>query len=404
MIIKEEILEELLKDCTSPEDLMGKNGLVKQLTKSLIEKALDGEITHHLGHSRHSKSGGKKTNYRNGSNSKNLRTNLGEIEIESPRDRNGTFEPKLVEKRQTKFKEFDNKIISMYARGMSNRDIEEHLKDIYGVEVSAQFITNVTDSVIEEVVAWQNRPLDEVYPIMYMDALRIKTRENGHIINKALYLAMGVNLEGHKEVLGMWLAKTEGAKFWLNVITELKNRGVNDIFIACVDGLTGFEDAIHSIYPETEVQLCIVHMIRNSLKYVPYKDRKKLSTDLKKVYTTTNADSARLALEDFKEKWDSKYPTIYEIWNRNWEGIIPFLAYPEYIRKAIYTTNAIESLNHTLRKITKTKGSFPTDNAVFKLIYLGLQNASKKWTMPIRDWKLALNQFAIIFEGRFPLT
>jgi len=315
----------------------------------------------------------------------------------------GTFEPQIIGKRQRNFKEFDDKIISMYARGMSSRDIQGHLYDIYGIEVSAEFISNVTDSIVEEVTAWQNRPLDEIYPIVYLDAIRIKTKDNGHIINKAVYLALGVNIEGNKEALGMWIAKTEGAKFWLQIMTELKNRGVNDIFIACVDGLTGFEEAINSVYPQTQVQLCIVHMIRNSLKYVPYKDRKKITPDLKAIYTAANSEAARLELEKFKQKWDNKYPTIYEIWNAKWDGIIPFLAYPEYIRKAIYTTNAIESLNHSLRKITKTKGSFSHDTAVFKLIYLGLKNASKKWTMPIRDWKQALNQFAIIFEGRFPI-
>ena len=404
MIIKEEILDELLKGCKNKEEIVGKNGLIKELTKSLIERALAGELTHHLGHDKYERNEQEnRINYRNGTGSKKVITNHGEIKIETPRDREGTCEPQIIGKRQRNFKEFDDKIISMYARGMSSRDIQGHLYDIYGIEVSAEFISNVTDSIVEEVTAWQNRPLDEIYPIVYLDAIRIKTKDNGHIINKAVYLALGVNIEGNKEALGMWIAKTEGAKFWLQIMTELKNRGVNDIFIACVDGLTGFEEAINSVYPQTQVQLCIVHMIRNSLKYVPYKDRKKITPDLKAIYTAANSEAARLELEKFKQKWDNKYPTIYEIWNAKWDGIIPFLAYPEYIRKAIYTTNAIESLNHSLRKITKTKGSFSNDTAVFKLIYLGLKNASKKWTMPIRDWKQALNQFAIIFEGRFPI-
>tara|TARA_B110000914_G_C15462430_1_gene446529 strand:+ start:83 stop:1291 length:1209 start_codon:yes stop_codon:yes gene_type:complete len=398
MAIRQELLEELLKDYKSPEDLLGQGGLLKELTKALVEKALDGELTHHLGYSKHSAS--KSDNARNGKSKKGLLTDHGKMEIVSPRDRNGSFEPELVKKRQTRFDGFDDKILSMYSRGMTVREIQGHLEDIYAVEVSPDLISSVTDSVLEEVRAWQNRPLDAVYPIVFMDALRVKIRDNGHVINKAVYMALGVNLDGHKEVLGLWVAKEEGAKFWLKVVTELKNRGVKDMFIACVDGLKGFPEAIESVYPETQVQLCIVHMVRNSLRFVPWKDKKAVVADLKTIYTATNAEMAKENLKSFRTKWNEKYPTIADSWERNWEGFIPFLSYPDYIRKAIYTTNAIESLNRSLRKVSKNRGSFPNDESALKLLYLALSNISKKWTMPIRLWKQALNQFVILFPGR----
>jgi putative transposase len=392
------IRQELLKDYKSPEDLLGQGGLLKELTKALVEKALDGELTHHLGYSKHSAS--KSDNARNGKSKKGLLTDHGKMEIVSPRDRNGSFEPELVKKRQTRFDGFDDKILSMYSRGMTVREIQGHLEDIYAVEVSPDLISSVTDSVLEEVRAWQNRPLDAVYPIVFMDALRVKIRDNGHVINKAVYMALGVNLDGHKEVLGLWVAKEEGAKFWLKVVTELKNRGLKDMFIACVDGLKGFPEAIESVYPETQVQLCIVHMVRNSLRFVPWKDKKAVVADLKTIYTATNAEMAKENLKSFRTKWNEKYPTIADSWERNWEGLIPFLSYPDYIRKAIYTTNAIESLNRSLRKVSKNRGSFPNDESALKLLYLALSNISKKWTMPIRLWKQALNQFVILFPGR----
>ena len=398
MAIRQELLEELLKDYKSPEDLLGQGGLLKELTKALVEKALDGELTHHLGYPKHSVS--KNDNARNGKSKKGLITGHGKMEIVSPRDRNGSFEPELVKKRQTRFDGFDDKILSMYARGMTVREIQGHLEDIYAVEVSPDLISSVTDSVLEEVKAWQDRPLDVVYPIVFMDALRVKIRDNGHVINKAVYMALGVNLDGNKEVLGLWVAKEEGAKFWLKVVTELKNRGVKDMFIACVDGLKGFPEAIESVYPETQVQLCVVHMVRNSLRFVPWKDKKAVVADLKTIYTATNAEEARENLKAFRSKWNEKYPTIADSWERNWEGLIPFLSYPDYIRKAIYTTNAIESLNRSLRKISKNRGSFPNDESALKLLYLALRNISKKWTMPIRLWKQALNQFVILFPGR----
>jgi len=398
MAIRQELLEELLKDYKSPEDLLGQGGLLKELTKALVEKALDGELTHHLGYPKYSSS--KNDNARNGKSKKGLLTDHGKMEIVSPRDRNGSFEPELVKKRQTRFDGFDDKILSMYARGMTVREIQGHLEEIYAVEVSLDLISSVTDSVLEEVKAWQNRTLDAVYPIVFMDALRVKIRDNGHVINKAVYMALGVNLDGNKEVLGLWVAKEEGAKFWLKVVTELKNRGVKDMFIACVDGLKGFPEAIESVYPETQVQLCIVHMVRNSLRFVPWKDKKAVVADLKTIYTATNAEVAKENLNAFRSKWNEKYPTIADSWERNWEGLIPFLSYPDYIRKAIYTTNAIESLNRSLRKVSKNRGSFPNDESALKLLYLALRNISKKWTMPIRLWKQALNQFVILFPGR----
>jgi len=398
MAIRQELLEELLQDYKSPEDLLGQGGLLKELTKALVEKALDGELTHHLGYPKHSSS--KNDNARNGKSKKGLLTDHGKMEIVSPRDRNGSFEPELVKKRQTRFDGFDEKILSLYARGMTVREIQGHLEDLYGVEVSPDLISSVTDSVLEEVRLWQNRSLDAVYPIIFLDALRVKIRDSGHVVNKAVYMALGVNLDGTKEVLGLWIAKEEGAKFWLKVVTELKNRGVKDMFIACVDGLKGFPEAIESVYPETQIQLCIVHMVRNSLRFVPWKDKKVVAADLKTIYSAANAEMAEENLKVFRNRWDEKYPTIADSWERNWQGVVPFLGYPNYIRKAIYTTNAIESLNRSLRKITKNRGSFPNDESALKLLYLALENIAKKWTMPIREWKQALNQFAILFPGR----
>ena len=403
MDIDEKLLDELLKDYKKPEDLIGENGLMKQLTKRLIERAMSAEMDEHLGYKRNSIKGNNTGNSRNGNSTKKVRTDNGELEITQPRDREGEFEPQIIKKHQKHFNGFDDKILSMYSLGMTVRDIQGHLKDIYGVDVSPDLISNVTDRVVEDVKNWQVRPLDRIYPIIYLDAIRIKVRDNGQVINKAFYLAMGVNIDGMKDVLGIWIANTEGAKFWAMIVSELKNRGVEDIFIACVDGLKGFEEAIASVFPKTQVQLCIVHMIRNSLRYVSYKERKAMAADLKTIYTAPNAEAAGIALEKFREIWDMKYPSVGEMWKRNWEGIIPFLAYPDYIRKAIDTTNAIESLNKSIRKRTKTKGSFPTDEAATKTMYLCLQSAQKKWTMPIRQWGQALNQFAIIFEGRFTL-
>jgi len=404
MEIREELLDELVQGYQSPEEILGENGLLKHLTKAILERCLRGELTHHLGYAKHEVKGRHSGNSRNGNSQKTVTGELGEIPIKVPRDRKGTFEPQILPKGQTRFSGFDDKIISLYARGMTTRDIQSHLEEIYGVEISPALISNVTDAVEEEVKVWQNRVLDAVYPIVYMDAIRVKVRHNGQIQNKAIYLAIGITMEGVKEVLGMWTSETEGAKFWLQIVTELKNRGVKEIFIACVDGLKGFPDAIESVYPKAQVQLCIVHMVRHSLKYVSWKRRKEVATDLKTIYTAATAEQATVNLEEFSRKWDREYPTISVSWRNNWERIIPLFGYPPGIRKVIYTTNAIESLNMSLRKVTKNRGSFPNDESVFKLLYLALRNIAKKWTMPLWDWKSALNQFAILFKERMPLA
>lgn len=402
MAIENELLDRLFADFkyTKPEDLIGENGLLKQLTKGLLERALRAELTDHLGHEKHGVIVTKGGNARNGKSAKTIKGEFGKMPIEVPRDRDATFAPVIIPKGQTRFTGFDDKIISLYARGMTTREIQGHLEDIYGVDVSPSLISSVTDAVAEEVKIWQNRPLDALYPIVYMDAVRVKVRDNGHVSNKAVYLALGVTTDGIKEVLGMWVAENEGAKFWLQIVTELQNRGVEDIFIACVDGLKGFPEAIETVFPRTQVQLCLVHMVRHSLKYVSWKQRKEVAADLKTIYQAPTAEQAEMNLSAFEVKWDKTHPSIGQSWRRNWEHITPFFAYPPEIRKVIYTTNAIESLNMSLRKVTKNRGSFPNDAAMFKLLYLALNNIAKKWTMPIRDWKAALNRFSIQFEGR----
>jgi putative transposase len=398
-----DLIDQLLKDYKSPEDVLGENGLLKQLTKAVLERALKAELSHHLGYEKHYPKGNNSGNARNGKSNKTLKGDFGSLPIEVPRDRQSSFEPKIVAKGQTRFDGFDDKILSLYARGMTVRDIQSHLEEIYQVEVSPSLISQVTDAVKDEVRAWQSRPLEPLYPIIYLDAIMVKIRDGAHILNKALYLVIGVNFEGIKEVLGMWVAQTEGAKFWLGVVTELRNRGVVDIFIACVDGLKGLPEAIETVYPHTQVQQCIVHMVRQSLNYVNWKARKEVAADLRLIYTSATREQAEDRLEEFAEKWDSKYPTISPAWRRNWERIVPFLAYPQEIRKVIYTTNAIESVNRGLRKIIKNRGSFPNDEAALKLLYLALGNISQKWTKPIKEWKAALNRFAIVFEGRLPI-
>ncbi len=402
MATTDELLDALMKDYKKPEDLIGENGLLKQLTKKLMERAMQAEMTEHLGYEKHAPTGRKSGNSRNGSYQKNVKGEFGTLDITVPRDRNSSFEPIILPKGESRFTGFDDKIISMYARGMTTRDIQAHLEEIYGVEVSPTLVSQVTQAVTEEITLWQNRPLDEVYPIVYLDAVRVKVRHDGRVINKAVYLAIAVTFAGVKEVLGMWTAETEGAKFWLQVVTELKNRGVRDIFIACVDGLKGFPEAIEAVFPDTQVQLCIVHMVRHSLNFVSWKQRKEVADDLKQIYQAPTVQQAAANLEQFEAKWNATHPTIGKSWRRNWERIIPLFSYPPEIRKAIYTTNAIESLNMSLRKVTKNRGSFPSDEAMLKLLYLALKNIAKKWTMPIRDWKSALNQFTIIFENRMP--
>ena len=397
--VPKELLDSLLADYRKPEDLIGENGLLKQLTKLLVEKALEAEMADHLGHNKNGPVENPAGNTRNGKSKKTLKGEFGELPIEIPRDRHGTFEPQLIPKHQTRWTGFDDKILSLYARGMTVREIQSHLEELYGTEVSPTLISSITDAVIEEVKAWQSRPLDALYPIVYLDCIHVKVRD-GSVRVKAVYLAIGINMSGEKEVLGLWIAQTEGAKFWLQVVTELRNRGVQDIFIACVDGLKGFPEAIEAVYPRAAVQLCIVHMVRNSLNYVSWKMRAEVAADLKQIYTATTADEAEQRLGEFEGKWDDAYLPIGQSWRRNWLRIIPFFNYPAEIRKVIYTTNAIESVNMSLRKITKNRGSFPSDEALLKLFYLALRNISQKWTMPIRDWKAALTRFSIQFEDR----
>ena len=370
----------------------------KMLTKVTVETALNVELDEHLGYEKHSPK--PSSNSRNGYSTKSIITDDGEVPIDVPRDRESSFEPKLVRKHQTRFQSMDDKILSLYAKGMTTREIVATFKEMYDADVSPTLISKVTDSVLEQVVEWQSRPLDEVYPIVYLDCIVVKIRQDKQVINKAVYLALGVNMEGQKELLGMWLSETEGAKFWLAVLTELQNRGVKDILIACVDGLKGFPDAINAAFPNTQIQLCIVHMVRNSVKYVPWKDYKAVTADLKKIYQSKTEDEALLALEQLSDKWDDKYPQISRSWTTHWNNLNTLFNYPEDIRRAIYTTNAIESLNSVIRKAIKKRKLFPTDESARKVIFLAIQDASKRWTMPIRNWRQALNRFMIMFEDR----
>jgi len=398
--IRKELLDELLAGYEKPEDLTGPEGLLKQLTGALVERALGAELTDHLGHEPGSPAVGG--NARNGTSPKTLTTDQGDVPIEVPRDRNGTFEPQLVKKHQRRFTGFDDKILSMYARGMSVRDIQAHLSEIYGTEISPTLISTVTDAVVDEVAKWQGRPLDPIWPIMYLDALVLKVRDQGVVQNKHVYLAMGISLEGKKEVLGLWMEPNEGAKFWLKVITELKNRGVADVFVICCDGLKGFPQAIEAVFPQTIVQTCIVHLIRSSTRFVAWVNRKTLIADLRRVYAAETEEAALAALAEFEKKWAERYPMVALAWRSNWERVRPFFAFARDVRKIIYTTNAIESLNFSLRKVTKARGHFPSDEAAFKLLYLAIRNMDKKWTRQPQYWNLALNQFAIMFEGRLP--
>jgi putative transposase len=395
------LIDKLLADYEKPEDLIGENGLLKQLTKALVERALQAELTTHLGYEKHDPEGHHSGNSRNGVSSKRLKGDFGTVEIEVPRDRQASFEPKLVAKGQTRFQGFDDKILSLYARGMTTREIQGHLEEIYQVEVSPTLISNVTDAVIEEVKAWQTRPLDAIYPIVYLDALVVKMRADGRVENRAVYVAIGISMEGQKEVLGLWTSANEGAKFWLQVLTEMQNRGLKDIFIACVDGLKGLPQAIETVYPKTTVQLCIVHLVRASLNYVNWKERKPVAQDLKSIYRAATLEEAERRLTEFAAQWDKRYPSISALWRRNWQGVIPFFQFPPEIRKIVYTTNAIESLNMSLRKAIKTRGAFPSEDAALKVMYLALRNLARKWNA-VQGWKEALNRFGLVWEARFP--
>ncbi|MCU4324143.1 IS256 family transposase [Acinetobacter schindleri] len=390
-----DLAAEFAKGIKTEDDL---NQFTRLLTKLTVETALNAELTEHLGHEKNARKHG--SNARNGYSSKTVLSDDGEVEITTPRDRDGTFEPQLIKKNQTRITQMDSQILSLYAKGMTTREIVATFKEMYDADVSPTLISKVTDAVKEQVAEWQNRPLDALYPIVYMDCIVVKVRHNGSVINKAVFLALGINLDGHKELLGMWMAENEGAKFWLNVLTELKNRGLQDILIACVDGLKGFPDAINSVYPQTHIQLCIIHMLRNSLKYVSWKDYKAVTQDLKAVYQSPTEEAALMALDQFAQTWDDKYPQISKSWRTHWENLNTFFAYPAEIRKAIYTTNAIESLNSVIRQAIKKRKVFPTDDSVRKVIYLAIDAASKKWNMPIRDWRLAMSRFIIEFGDR----
>ena len=388
----EAFAKEAAKGIKTPEDL---NEFSQMLKKITVEAALNAEMDEHLGYERHQKS--TSTNSRNGKTRKRVKTEDGEFELDTPRDREGSFEPKLVKKHQSRFTSMDDKILWLYAQGMSTRDIVNAFDEWYGAEISPTLISRVTNAVMEEVIEWQSRPLDAIYPIVYLDCIVIKIRQDKRVINKSIFLALGINTDGHKELMGMWIAENEGAKFWLNVLTELQQRGVEDILIACVDGLKGFPDAINTVFPQTHIQLCIVHMVRNSLKFVSWKDYKAVTADLKRIYRSSTEEQALLELERFSSTWDAQYPQISKSWNNHWDNLNTLFCYPEDIRKAIYTTNAIESLNSVIRRALKKRKVFPSDDSARKMVYLAIKEASKKWTMPIRNWRQAMSRFIIEF-------
>lgn len=399
-----EVLDTLLQGVVTEQDLLGEGGTVKRLTKALLERVLQAELSHHLGYDKHESKGRDGGNSRNGFSEKTVRGEFGQVPIAIPRDREGSFEPLILPKGKSRLGGLDEKIISLYARGMSTRDITSQLRELYRVEVSAELISQVTESVMEEVKSWQSRPLDALYPIVWMDAIHVKIRHQGQVKNKAVYLALGVNLEGQKDLLGLWIAETEGSKFWLSVLTELKARGVQDIFIACIDGLTGFAEAIETAFTKTQVQQCVVHMVRNSLAYVNYKDRKKVAADLRSIYAAPTEQSAELQLEAFATKWDATYPYISKSWRQHWTRLTPCFQYPADIRRVVYTTNTIESVNASLRKVMRQRGAFPSDDSVHKVMYLALRNIKKRWNMPVFHWSAALNHFRIFFDDRFPTS
>ncbi len=396
--INEKLVDQIASQIKTQDHLADFSRL---LIKATVERVMAAELEEHLGYAKYSPEGHNTGNSRNGSTSKNIKGDFGEVEVKVPRDRNSDFVPQLIAKGQTRLNKLDQQILTLYARGMTTRDIAEAIHEMYGAEVSPTLISKVTDAVYDEVRTWQNCPLDRLFPILYLDGLVVKVHQDKRVIRKTVYVALGVNTEGHKELLGLWLAETEGAKFWLSVLTELKNRGVEDVFVACVDGLTGFPEAINTVFPMAQVQLCIVHQVRNSLKYVSYKDRKCVASDLKRIYRSATAEEAEMELEAFEEAWGEKFPSIGKSWRNNWDNLITLFDYPEDIRKAIYTTNAIESLNSVIRKAIKNRKIFRTDESVMKVIYLAMEKASEKWTMPIRNWKAAMNRFEIMFPDRF---
>jgi putative transposase len=400
----EELVAELAREHGSYEGLFGPDGVIPSLTKRLLEQALEGEMTHHLGYDRHEAAGRGSGNSRNGHLSKTVQSETATMEIQVPRDRNGSFEPVLVPKRKRRIGQLDNVILSLYSRGLTQAQIKEHIREIYQVDLSKELISTITDTVMDDVRAWQNRPLNEVYPIVYLDAVVLRGRVGKQVIRRVVYVVVGVDITGHKDVLGFWFCESEGAKFWLSVLNDLKNRGVRDILIACVDGLKGFPEAIQAAFPRTTVQLCIVHLIRSSTQQVAWKERKAVTGDLKPIYTATTAEAAALALDEFERIWGERYPMVARAWRSVWAYVIPFFDFAPDIRRAIYTTNAIESIHSSLRHITDNRALFPNDDAILKLLFLALTHASAKWTMPIPNWKPALQQLAIHFEGRVPLN
>ena len=401
MAINDEMLDELLGSAKTQDDLFGKDGIVKQISKRFMERLLEMEMTNHLGYMKNAVEGNNSGNSRNGKTKKVVKTHSGSLEIEVPRDRNGEFEPILVEKRQSHLKGLDDQVLSLYARGMTVRDIQTHLSELYGTEISRDLISKMTDAVLEDVTAWRNRPLDKIYPIVFIDGFVAKCRLDGRVCNRAVYVIYGITLEGHKDVLGLYLGENEGAKFWLQVLTELKNRGLEDVFIMCADGLKGLPESVEATFPQATFQTCVVHMVRHSLNFVPYQDKKAVAHDLKKIYTASTRELAAEALDDFELTWGDKYGVIVKSWRHNWERITPFLDFPIEIRRVIYTTNIVESLNATLRKAVRNRGHFSTEDSLMKVLYLAISGVSKKWNMPIRDWKMALNHFAILFPERF---
>src|SRR6059036_757094 len=401
--LSDELIDELLAGARTAEEIAGPDGLLRQLTRRLLERALQAEITEHLGYEHSQAPPGGAGNSRNGQPPKTVLTDQGPVRVRSPRDRNGTFEPKIVAKRQTRWVGFDEKVIALYARGLTVREIQGHLAEIYGTEVSPELVSKITDAVLEDVKAWQSRPLEALYAVVYLDALVVKIRDGQAVRNHACYLAIGVNLDGEREVLGIWFQRSEGAKFWLQVLTELKQRGVADVLVACVDGLTGFPEAIEAVFPQAWVQTCIVHLIRASLRFVPEKDRRQVAKDLKPIYTAVDRDHAWEQLERFAEKWDPKYPMISQSWTEQWERVVPFLAFPPEVRRSVYTTNTIEALNRQIRKIIKTRGSFPDEDSARKLLYLAITRAQQKWGHTY-NWNSALTAFRIHFGDRIPDT
>jgi putative transposase len=402
MAITDEMLDEMIGTAKTQDDVFGKDGLINTLSKRLLERMFDSELTHHLGYEKHAIEGRNSGNSRNGKTTKTVKTSHGELELSIPRDRNSHFEPVLIEKRQNRLKVIDDLILSLYGKGMTVRDIQEHVEELYGTEVSSDLISTITDSILSEVTEWRNRPLDKVYPIVFIDGFVVKARADGVVCNRTVYVVYAITLEGKKDVLGLYLGENEGAKFWLYVLTELKNRGMDDIFILCADGLKGLPEAVETAFPKTTFQTCIVHMMRHSLNYVPYTDKKIVASDLKKIYQSNTIELAQEALDEFELTWGDKYPAIVKSWRNNWEKITPFLQYPKEIRRVIYTTNIVESLNSTLRKAVRNRGHFSTEDGIMKVLYLAIRGVSKKWSMPIREWKQALNHFAIMFEERFP--